>query len=128
METDRMISSLNSDGDTCYDVIEAGYVPLLDDADGLLGTGTPTVNANGIVQGAGGYTTPLNSTGTAPDFQNVAYNGCKCSLVFNTTVDTAVCQGTLYTLPDGSTAATSGIYIDTLLTIPCIAIVLSQPI
>lgn len=110
--------SLNSDGDTCYDVIEAGYVPLLDDADGLLGTGTPTVNANGIVQGAGGYTTPLNSTGTAPDFQNVAYNGCKCSLVFNTTVDTAVCQGTLYTLPDGSTAATSGIYIDTLLTIP----------
>jgi gliding motility-associated-like protein len=110
--------SLNSDGDTCYDVIEAGYVPLLNDADGLLGTGTPTVNASGVVQGAGGYITPLNSTGTVPDFQNINYNGCKCYIVYNTTVDTAICQGASYTLPDGAVVSASGVYIDTLLTFP----------
>jgi gliding motility-associated-like protein len=110
--------SLNSDGDTCYDVIEAGYVPLLYDADGMLGTGTPTVNANGVVQGAGGYTVPLNSTGTSPDFQNINWNGCECHVVYNTTVDTTICQGTTYTLPGGNTVNSSGTYIDTLQTVP----------
>jgi gliding motility-associated-like protein len=110
--------SLNSDGDTCYDVIEAGYVPMLYDADGILGIGTPTVNAYGVVQGAGGYTAPLNSTGTAPDFQNLNWNGCKCHVVYTTTVDTAICQGTSYTLPGGNTVNSSGTYIDTLQTVP----------
>lgn len=49
--------SLDSDGDLCLDVTEAGFSDP--DEDGILGTGTPTVNANGIVTGSGsGYTIP----------------------------------------------------------------------
>ncbi|MCW5908205.1 MAG: gliding motility-associated C-terminal domain-containing protein [Chitinophagales bacterium] len=110
--------SLDSDGEGCFDVIEAGYVPSLQDADGLLGTATPVVNANGVVQGAGGYTTPLNSTGTAFDFQNAAYNGCECHIVYQTTVNTAICYGSSYTLPGGAVVTAAGTYIDTLHTVP----------
>ncbi|MFM2306816.1 MAG: hypothetical protein RLZZ367_1485 [Bacteroidota bacterium] len=107
--------SLNSDGDTCLDVVEAGYTTS--DADGLLGTGTPVVNANGVVTGAGaGYTTPASAGGSGFDFQNGAYNACECHIVYTTTVDTGVCQGTVYTLPDNSTTTTTGTYIDTLVT------------
>lgn len=107
--------SLNSDGDTCYDVIEAGYAQI--DADGLLGTGTPTVDANGLVTGvAAGYTTPASAGGSGFDFQNAAYNACECHIVYTTTVDTGVCQGVVYTLPDNSTTTTAGTYVDTLVT------------
>lgn len=44
----------DSDGDLCFDVIEAGYTD--DDNDGYLGISPVTVNANGVVTGAGGYT------------------------------------------------------------------------
>ena len=47
---------LDNDGDNCSDVLEAGFADP--DADGILGNGTPSVNANGVVTGAGGYTTP----------------------------------------------------------------------
>jgi gliding motility-associated-like protein len=107
--------SLNSDGDTCYDVIEAGYTQI--DADGLLGNGTATVDANGLVTGAGaGYTTPASAGGSGFDFQNAAYNACECHIVYTTTVDTGVCQGVVYTLPDNSTTTTGGTYVDTLVT------------
>ncbi|HLP20281.1 MAG TPA: gliding motility-associated C-terminal domain-containing protein, partial [Chitinophagales bacterium] len=103
--------SLNSDADTCFDVIEAGYTTA--DADGLLGT---TVDANGVVTGNGGYTTPQSNTANGYDFQNAGWNACECHIVYTTTVDTGICQGAVYTLPDNSTTATSGTYIDTLLT------------
>lgn len=48
--------SLDSDGDLCNDVIEAGFSDL--NGDGLLGNTTISVDANGIVLGSGGYTTP----------------------------------------------------------------------
>lgn len=108
--------SLNSDGDTCYDVVEAGYVPALYDADGYLGAGTPTVNANGVVQGNGGYTTPLNSTGGAADFQNINWNGCACHLPVTATVNPVICPNSTYTLPGGNVVSTSGTYVDTLQT------------
>ena len=106
--------SINSDGDTCYDVIEAGYATI--DGDGLLGSGAPVVDTNGVVMGSGGYATPQSNTANGYDFQNGAYNACQCHIVFNTTVDTAVCQGTVYTLPDNSTVTTTGTYVDTLQT------------
>ncbi|MEN9337534.1 MAG: hypothetical protein RLZZ500_2521 [Bacteroidota bacterium] len=58
--------SLDSDNDTCNDVIEAGYTDA--NGDGLLGTSsTPTFNSNGLITGAGGYTAPnVNYTIAAP--------------------------------------------------------------
>ncbi|MFH6602151.1 T9SS type B sorting domain-containing protein [Maribacter algicola] len=60
----------DSDNDGCGDVTEAGFTD--DDKDGVLGTGVPTVDANGLVtSGTDGYT-PLpvghliRSVGTAP--------------------------------------------------------------
>jgi gliding motility-associated-like protein len=107
--------SLNSDGDTCYDVIEAGYTSA--DGDGLLGNGPVVVNANGLVTNATtGYTTPASNTANGFDFQNTAYNACQCHIVYTTTVDTAVCSGTVYTLPDNTTTTLTGTYLDTLQT------------
>ncbi|MDW3190808.1 MAG: Ig-like domain-containing protein [Cytophagales bacterium] len=45
---------LDSDGDGCYDVVEMGFVD--EDQDGVLGSGVPTVNRNGLVVGMSGYT------------------------------------------------------------------------
>ncbi|MGB5553597.1 MAG: T9SS type B sorting domain-containing protein, partial [Flavobacteriaceae bacterium] len=46
---------LDSDEDGCNDVIEAGFTD--DDKEGFLGTGAPTVDANGLVtSGTDGYT------------------------------------------------------------------------
>lgn len=106
--------SLNSDADTCFDVIEAGYTTS--DADGLLGLGVPTVNANGLVTGGNGYTQPASNTANGYDFQNAAYNACQCHIVYNTQVDTGICAGTVYTLPDNSTTTSAGVYVDTLQT------------
>lgn len=50
---------LDSDGDLCYDVIEAGFSD--GDANGTLGDGPDTVDANGMVTGeSNGYTTPID--------------------------------------------------------------------
>ena len=49
--------ALDSDNDTCNDVIEAGYTDT--NSDGILGaSSTPTVNSYGIVTGTGGYVNP----------------------------------------------------------------------
>ncbi|WP_413997696.1 T9SS type B sorting domain-containing protein [Flavobacterium sp. W1B] len=50
---------LDSDGDLCFDVIEAGF--LDPDGDGLLGNSPITRNANGKVSSSLGYTTPNNN-------------------------------------------------------------------
>ena len=48
---------LDSDGDGCNDVIEAGFIDA--NSDGLLGNASPpAVNTNGIVTSGIGYTTP----------------------------------------------------------------------
>ena len=56
---------LDSDGDTCKDVIEAGFTDANDD--GMLGPDAPpNVDGDGKVTGHGGYTTPndLDNNGT----------------------------------------------------------------
>jgi hypothetical protein len=62
---------LDSDGDGCYDVIEAGFTD--GDNDGKLGTSTVTVNSKGVVTSATGYTTPadLDANGTKDYVQKV---------------------------------------------------------
>ena len=77
--------SLDSDGDLCNDVIEAGFTD--GNGDGLLGNSSFSVDANGLVLGSGGYTIPnLNYTIPAPieitaqptnqtacNFQNISF-------------------------------------------------------
>lgn len=48
--------SLDSDGDLCNDVIEAGFIDV--NGNGLVGNTSISVDANGVVLSAGGYTTP----------------------------------------------------------------------
>ena len=47
---------LDSDNDLCNDTREAGFADP--DNDGYLGSGTPAVNAGGVVTGSGGYLAP----------------------------------------------------------------------
>lgn len=55
---------LDSDGDGCNDVIEAGFTDT--NFDGLLGsTAPPTVNSNGMVTSGVGYTAPNSNYTTA---------------------------------------------------------------
>jgi gliding motility-associated-like protein len=49
----------DSDGDACFDVIEAGFADP--DNDAILGTSPVTINARGIVTSASGYTLPNSS-------------------------------------------------------------------
>ncbi len=73
-DIDSIVDSneINADDDGCNDVIEAGFTDP--DANGFLGNGTPgaglVTDANGVVTGQGGYTTPddNDSNGTY-DFQ-----------------------------------------------------------
>ena len=64
-DTSTNYLDLDSDGDGCNDVIEAGFIDT--NSDGLLGNITPpTVNSSGIVTSGIGYTTPnLNYITTA---------------------------------------------------------------
>lgn len=48
--------ALDSDGDLCNDVIEAGFADI--NGNGLLGDSPLTVNSNGLVLNSGGYTLP----------------------------------------------------------------------
>ena len=60
---------LDADGDTCTDVIEAGFTD--NNADGYLGPIPVTVDANGVVtSGSDGYTTPAdNDSNTTYDYR-----------------------------------------------------------
>ncbi|SNZ02008.1 hypothetical protein [Flagellimonas pacifica] len=62
---------IDADGDTCYDVDEAGYTDF--DSDGILGTGVPTIDVNGLVtSGTDGYTTPDDANGNSTyDYREV---------------------------------------------------------
>ncbi len=76
---------LDSDGDGCFDTIEAGFTDP--DNDGSLGSSPITEDADGLVTGQGGYTTPLdNDNNNVQDFLETPP-----PLTFNTQLsDTAV--------------------------------------
>ena len=85
---------LDSDGDSCFDTIEASFIDP--DADGVLGTSPVSVDANGQVTGQGGYTLPadLDSNSTF-DFQEIGpdangngiADGCEADLELMKVVD-----------------------------------------
>ncbi len=59
--------SLDADGDNCNDVIETGLADA--DNDGVVGSGTPTIDAQGRVTGIS-YAAPMdNNNNATPDFQ-----------------------------------------------------------
>ena len=72
-------NAVDSDGDGCDDVVEAGFIDgnstaVSGDADffnkGMLGTNTPTVDSDGLVTSAVGYLTPTDSNANSQfDFQ-----------------------------------------------------------
>ena len=71
---------LDSDGDGCFDVYEAGFTDA--EFDGILdGTVDPT---NGKVNGVDGYTTPKNTDNTTPaDYINDGIYDCMPTINFN---------------------------------------------
>lgn len=73
----------DSDNDGCPDSIEAGFVD--GDRDGILGTGAPTVNAQGLVTSEPGYTTPVS-----PDVRNFSEPAV---IDVPPTAPTIVCEG-----------------------------------
>ncbi|MEM1257971.1 MAG: hypothetical protein AAGH81_05540 [Bacteroidota bacterium] len=92
--------SLDSDGDACNDVLEAGFTD--NNADGLLGPLPVTVNLNGLVtSGTDGYTTPDdNNTNSTFDFQETG----SAPSVTSQPTDVVTCPGCTTTI----TATTTG--------------------
>ena len=119
---------LDSDGDGCNDVNEAGYID--ENGDGLLGPATLTVDANGVVtSGSSGYTTPLDlNANSTNDFQEIGpdsngnsiSDGCEIDLDLEKTVDIATpnvgdtITFTLIVLNNGPSQAT-GIQVQDIL-------------
>ena len=94
---------LDSDNDGCYDVAEAGFDD--EDGDGILGTGTVTVNSSGLVTSNGsGYVTPedIDSNGVY-DFQQTG------PLVIITTqpADVTICSDATTTFTSAADYATT---------------------
>jgi len=90
LDGDGLINSfdLDSDGDGCLDVVEAGFIDA--DADGVLGTSPVSVDANGQVTGQGGYTTPADlDSNSIYDFQE---SGTVLSITTQP-VDQTICDG-----------------------------------
>ncbi|MDP2684158.1 MAG: hypothetical protein Q8P20_03810 [bacterium] len=84
LDNDGFINSmdLDSDGDGCNDVLEAGFSDP--DNDGILGLGTPSVYDTGAVVGVGGYQNP------GSDFLNPAVNEACLSAIKIITSDMPV--------------------------------------
>ena len=90
-DNDGIVDSFDtdSDDDGCFDVTEAGFTD--DNGDGVLGTGTSTVDAQGKITGFGGYTTPTdgNSNGVY-DFQEVG----AAVIITSEPTSAAICENT----------------------------------
>ena len=86
--------SLDSDGDTCNDVVEAGFTD--NNGDGVLGPMTVTVNSNGLVtSGTDGYTTPDdNNTNSTFDFQETG----SAPTITSQPTDVTTCPGCTTTI------------------------------
>ena len=71
----------DSDGDDCYDANEAGFTDANDDGY-LDGTG---IDADGLVTGGDGYTTPADTdnSDTADYIEELVYNACMQTITFN---------------------------------------------
>ena len=89
---------LDSDGDGCNDVAEAGYTDV--NGDGILGAASPTINTNGTVDttgtSSGGYNTPADIDGnTVADYTEAGPNNASAETL--TACDSLVWNGTTYT-------------------------------
>lgn len=88
IDNDGLINSvdLDSDGDGCYDVLEAGFSD--GDNDGILGTGKPYVRYDGKVVLVDGYGCNLwdeECLGLNKDFLDSNKNVCFYGIIVNTT-------------------------------------------
>ena len=82
---------LESDGDGCSDVIEAGFTDS--ESDGILGASPPTVNQFGLVSGYDGYTVPNDADLTGIyDFQEVGSAALPANIITQPNVQ-AICLG-----------------------------------
>ncbi|UOY07349.1 immunoglobulin domain-containing protein [Muricauda sp. SCSIO 64092] len=91
--------SLDSDGDVCNDVVEAGFTD--NNGDGLLGPLPVTVDASGLVtSGTDGYTTPDdNNTNSTFDFQETG----SAPTITSQPADVTTCPGCTTTISATST-------------------------
>ncbi len=82
-------TELDSDNDSCNDVVEAGYTDT--DSDGILGASPVTVNGNGLVtSGTDGYTVPADGDSNSTyDFQEA---GIAPTITLQPT-DDSICPG-----------------------------------
>ena len=85
----RDVVQLDSDGDGCNDVDEAGYTD--NDSDGLLGPSPVTINVDGLVtSGSDGYTTPADGdSNSVYDFQEAG----SANSIANQPTDQVICAG-----------------------------------
>ena len=110
---------LDSDGDGCNDVAEAGYNDA--NGDGILGAASPTFNANGTVDTTGtssaGYNTPADVDGNSvADYTEVGPNNASAETL--TACDSLVWNGTTYTTSGTYTYTTTNMSgCDSILTL-----------
>ena len=85
----RDFVQLDSDGDGCNDVDEAGYTD--NDSDGLLGPSPVTINVDGLVtSGSDGYTTPADGdSNSVYDFQEAG----SANSISTQPTDQVICAG-----------------------------------
>lgn len=90
---------LDSDGDGCYDVSEAGHTD--GNGDGILGSGTPIVDVNGKVLNAGGYT----SSSTAVIDSTVIVGCFQPAAITSQPTNQSACAGEEITFEVGATGS-----------------------
>ena len=110
--TDYDFLDLDSDEDGCFDV---GEIPFSDpNQDGIAGNTPVNVTIDGTVVGCT-YPTPNMTNPPLFNFQNPNTTIC-CTFVLPTTVNTSICNGQSYTLPDGTSVNVTGNYVSLLTT------------
>ena len=83
---------LESDGDGCSDVIEAGFTDS-ESCSGILGASPPTVNQFGLVSGYDGYVVPNDADLTGVyDFQEVGSAALPANIITQPNAQ-AICLG-----------------------------------
>jgi gliding motility-associated-like protein/uncharacterized repeat protein (TIGR01451 family) len=66
--------NIDSDGDGCFDAIEAGF--LDENKDGALGDAPITVDTSGVVTSSAGYSAPTETNSGTADYVDKAVNSC----------------------------------------------------
>lgn len=115
--------SADSDSDGCTDSDEA-----LDndpDEDGHPGTGSVSVDNDGVITSVPSYTTPIETNQGVYDYQDPNIHVCLCDIP-DTTVQVSICNGNTY-LAGGTQQSASGLYYDTLITpLGCDSVVITD--